>query len=63
MLHMQEMFGEDIRAAWTIAVKNFTNTKMVEGTSMKDHVVKMISYANKFNTLGAEINIILASLS
>ena len=35
---------------------------------MKDHVVKMISYANELNTLGAEINgeseidIILASL-
>jgi len=47
MLHMQEMFGEQSRAARTTAMKNFTNTKMVEGTSVKDHVVKMISYANE----------------
>ena len=32
------------------------NTKMAEGTPDRDHVLKMISYLNELEILGAEID-------
>ena len=49
-------------------MKNLMSTKMVEGTLVREHVLKMISFINELDMLGAEIDsetqvdVILASL-
>ena len=55
-LHLKEMFGEQSRSAWQIAMKNLMSTKMVEGTLVREHVLKMISFINELDMLGAEID-------
>ena len=37
-------------------IRQIYNTKMVEGTSMKEHCFKMISHLNTLEVLGADIN-------
>ena len=37
-------------------MKTLLNTKMAEGTSVRDHVLKMIAYLNELEILGAEID-------
>ncbi|XP_050249166.1 uncharacterized protein LOC126696474 [Quercus robur] len=56
MLHLKEMFGEQSRSARQIAMKNLMSTKMVEGTPVREHVLKMISFINELDMLGAEID-------
>ena len=68
MMNLKEMFGEQNRASRQVAMKALFNTKMVEGTPVQDHVLKMISHLNELEILGAEIdgenkvNIMLMSL-
>ena len=56
MLHLQEMFGEQSRSARQIAMKNLMSTKMVEGSPVREHVLKMISFINELDFLGAEMD-------
>ncbi|KAL0010802.1 hypothetical protein SO802_005910 [Lithocarpus litseifolius] len=56
MMHLKEMFGEQSRSAWQTAMKNLMSTKMVEGTPVREHVLKMISFINELDMLGAEID-------
>ena len=56
MLHLKEMFGEQSRSAQQTAMKNLMSTKMVEGTPVREHVLKMISFINELDMLGAKIN-------
>ena len=49
MLHLKEMFGEQSRGAWQTAMKNLMSTKMVEGTPVREHVRKMISFINELD--------------
>ena len=56
MLHLKEMFGEQSKSAWQTAMKNLMSTKMVEGTLVWEHVLKMISFINELDMLGAEID-------
>ena len=56
MLNLKEMFGEQNRAGRQVAMKALLNTKMAEGTPVRDHVLKMISHLNELEILGAEID-------
>ena len=56
MLNLKEMFGEQSHAARQVAMKALFNTKMAEGTSVQDHVLKMIAHLNELEILGAEID-------
>ena len=68
LLNVKEMFGEQGWAARQIAMKALLNTKMVEGSPVQEHVLKIISHLNKLEVLGAEfdgetqIDIVLMSL-
>ena len=68
MLNLKEMFEEQSCAARQVAIKSLLNTKMAEGISVQDHVLKMIALLNKLEIMGAEIdgktqvNIVLMSL-
>ena len=37
-------------------MKALLNTKMAEGTPIRDHVLKMIAHLNELEILGAEID-------
>ncbi|XP_030936434.1 uncharacterized protein LOC115961630 [Quercus lobata] len=56
MLHLKEMFREQSRSARQTAMKNLMSTKMVEGAPVREHVLKMISFINELDMLGAEID-------
>ena len=56
MMNLKEMFGEQNRAARQVAMRALLNTKMAEGTPVRDHVLKMISHLNELEILGAEID-------
>ena len=68
MLTLKKMFGEHNRAGRQVAMKVLLNTKMAEGTPVRDHVLKMIGHLNELEILGTEIdgesqvNIVLMSL-
>uniref|UniRef100_A0A1U7WIF5 Uncharacterized protein LOC104224468 n=1 Tax=Nicotiana sylvestris TaxID=4096 RepID=A0A1U7WIF5_NICSY len=49
--NLKEMFGDQNRAAKQTAMKALLNTKMVEGSSVRDHVLKMMSLLNELETL------------
>ena len=53
MLNLKEMFGEQNCAGRQVAMKALLNTKMAEGTRVRDHVLKMISHLNELEILGA----------
>ncbi|XP_075077007.1 uncharacterized protein LOC107828020 [Nicotiana tabacum] len=54
--NLKEMFGDQNRAAKQTAMKALLNTKMVEGSSVRDHVMKMMSLLNELEVLGANID-------
>ncbi|GMP58885.1 hypothetical protein CsSME_00022388 [Camellia sinensis var. sinensis] len=56
MVNLKEMFGEQSRSARQTEMKGFMSTKMVEGTPVREHVLKMISFINILETLGADID-------
>nr|XP_009769261.1 PREDICTED: uncharacterized protein LOC104220142 [Nicotiana sylvestris] len=53
---LKEMFGEQNHAAKQTAMKSLLNTKMVEGSSVRDHVLKMMGLLNELEVLGAVID-------
>ena len=56
MLSLKEMFGEQGRSAGQDTMKLILNTKMAQGTSIREHCLKMISYMNTMEVLGADID-------
>ena len=56
ILNLKEMFGEQSRPARQSAMQMVMNTKMSEGTPVREHVLKMIGYLNVLEVLGAEID-------
>ena len=56
MMSLKEMFGDQNRAARLVAMRDLMNTTMVEGTSVRDHVLNMMSLLNELEILGAEID-------
>ena len=56
IMNLKEMFGEQNRAARQVAIRALLNTKMVKGTPVRDHVLKMIAHLNELQILGAEID-------
>lgn len=53
---LKEMFGEHNRGAKQTTMKDLLNTKMVEGSSVRDHVLKMIGLLNELEILGTKID-------
>ncbi|XP_077221631.1 uncharacterized protein LOC143855399 [Tasmannia lanceolata] len=53
MLNLKELFGEQNRTARLIAIKGHVSTKMVEGTKVRDHMLKMMGFLNELDILGA----------
>ena len=56
MMNLKEIFGEQNRAGRQVAMRALLNTKMAEGTLVRDHVLKMISHLNELEILGADID-------
>ena len=53
MMNLKEMFGEQNRASRQVAMRALLNTKMAEGTPVRDHVLNMIAHLNELEILGA----------
>ncbi|XP_047270444.1 uncharacterized protein LOC107872781 [Capsicum annuum] len=53
---LKEMFGEQNRATNQTAMKALLTTKMVEGTSVREYVLKMMSLLNELEILGVVID-------
>ncbi|XP_077217984.1 uncharacterized protein LOC143852485 [Tasmannia lanceolata] len=66
--NLRKMFGEQNRSARQIAIKGLVSTKMVEGTPVRDHMLKMMGYLNELELLGAmldgesQVDMVLSSL-
>ena len=56
MLSLKEMFVEQGRSARQETIMQIYNTKMAEGTSVREHCLRMISNLNTFEVLGANID-------
>ena len=56
MLSLKEMFGEQGRSARQETIRQIYNTKMAEGTSVREHCLRMISNLNTLEVLGADID-------
>ena len=56
MINLKEIFGDQSRASRQEAMRALLNTNMAEGTSVQEHILKMIAYLNKLEILGAEID-------
>ena len=56
MLSLKEKFGEQGRFARQETMRHIYNTKMAEGTSVREHCLRMISNMNTLEVLGADIN-------
>ena len=56
MMNLKEMFGEQNRAGRQVVMRALLNTKMIEGSPVQDHVLKMITHLNELEILGAEID-------
>ena len=56
MMNFKEMFGEQNRVGRQVAMRALLNTKIAEGTPVRDHVLKMIAHLNELEILGAEID-------
>ena len=56
MLSLKEMFGELSRSARQETIRQIYNTKMVEGTSVREHCLRMISNLNTLEVLGVDID-------
>ena len=50
------MFGEQGHATRQVAMKALLKTKMIKGTPVQDHVLKMIAHLNELEILGVEID-------
>ncbi|KAL0367213.1 UNVERIFIED_CONTAM: hypothetical protein Sradi_3611400 [Sesamum radiatum] len=57
MLRMKEVYVVPDRHTRYAATKVFFTTKMVEGSSVQSHGVKMLSLVEKLEDLKAELNI------
>nr|XP_018625358.1 uncharacterized protein LOC108942811 [Nicotiana tomentosiformis] len=53
---LKEMLGEQNHAAKQTSMKPLLNTKMTEGSSVRDHVLKMMSFLNELEVLGDVID-------
>ena len=53
---LKEMFGEQGHSAGQDIMRLLLNTKMAQGTPVREHCLKMISYLNTLEVLGADIN-------
>ncbi|XP_077221625.1 uncharacterized protein LOC143855392 [Tasmannia lanceolata] len=68
MHNLREMCGQQNQGARQIAIKGLVSTIMVEGTPVRDHMLKMMGYLNELKILGAmldaesQVNMVLASL-
>ena len=56
MLSLKEMFGEQGHSARQEIMRQIYNTKMAEGTSVREHCHRMISNLNTLEVLGANID-------
>ena len=56
MLSLKEMFGEQGRFTRQEIMRQIYNTKMAEGTSVKEHCLRMISHLNTLEVLGVDID-------
>ena len=56
MLSLKEMFSEQDHSARQETMRQIYNTKMVEGTSVREHCLRMISHLNTLEVLGANID-------
>ena len=57
MLSLTEMFGEQGRSASKETMRQIYNTKMAEGSSVREHCITMISNLNTLEVLGADIDV------
>ena len=56
MFSLKEIFGEQGRSARQDTMRLILNTKMAQGTPIREHCLKMISYLNTLEVLGANID-------
>ena len=56
MLSLKEIFGEQGHLARQYIMRLILNTKMAQETSIRKHCLKMISYLNTLEVLGADID-------
>ena len=56
LLSLQEMFGVQSRSSKKMVMKQIMNTRMSEGTPVRDHMIKMIGHFNELGDLGADIH-------
>ena len=56
MLILKEIFSEQGHSARQDTMRLILNTKMAQGTPVRDHCLKMISYLNTLEVLGADID-------
>ena len=56
MLNLKEMFGEQGCSTRQETMRQIYNTKMIDGTSVREHCLQMISNLNKLEVLGADID-------
>ena len=56
MLSLKEMFGEQGRSARQETMRQIYNTKMAEGSSVREHCLTKISNVNTLEVLGANID-------
>ena len=56
MLSLKEMFDEQGRSARQETMRQIYNTKMAEGTLVREHCLRMISNLNTLEVLGADID-------
>ena len=56
MLSLKEMFGERGHSTRQETIRQIYNTKMAEGTLVREHCLRMISNLNALEVLGADID-------
>ena len=56
MLSLKEMFGEQSRFARQETMRQIYNTKMTEGTLVREHFLRVISHLNTLEVLGVDID-------
>ena len=56
MLSLKEMFDEQGRSARQETLRQTYNTKMAEGSSVREYCLTMISNLNTLEVLGADID-------
>ncbi|XP_009617455.1 uncharacterized protein [Nicotiana tomentosiformis] len=56
LVNLKEMFGDQNCAAKQTFMKALLNIKMVEGSSVTDHVLKMMRLLNGLEVLGANMD-------